>query len=176
MPRFAALLRGINVGTAKRVSMAELKKMLEELGYENVATLLNSGNVVFSADRAPPSKVAATIRSAIEKRFGIDVPVIVKSAAEFSKIVADNPFTAKDVDHSLVLVAFTQDAEALASLKPIAPLAKAPDQFVMGKNAAYLHVPRGSMKSKAGVALLGKAGSSATSRNLATTLKIASLL
>ena len=176
MPNFVALLRGINVGTAKRVSMAELRKTLEGLGYEDVATLLNSGNVVFKADRASPAKLAAAIRSAIEKRFGIAVPVIVKSASEFSRVVEGDPFIGKDVNHSLVLVAFAQDAKGLSSLKEIAPLATSPDTFVMKESAAYLHVPRGSMKSKAAVALLGKPGRTATTRNWATTLKLKALL
>ena len=90
MPTYIALLRGINVGKAKRVPMAELRAMLAELGYAKVATLLNSGNVVFQAARRTPDKLAAEISNAIASRLEFEVPVIVKTAKEFEAITTDN--------------------------------------------------------------------------------------
>src|SRR5688572_4013562 len=68
--QYVALLRGINVGTAKRVAMADLRALVEGLGYQNVRTLLNSGNVVFGGPSASPGAVAARIERAFEGRLG----------------------------------------------------------------------------------------------------------
>lgn len=176
MPSFVALLRGVNVGKAKRVPMADWRKQLGELGYTHVATLLNSGNAVFGAARAPSREYAAAISAAIERGLKISVPVVVKSSVEFKAIVAENPFTTRKADHSRVLVVFTQEQSALRDLASLGRLASAADEFVVGKHAAYLHCPGGILLSRVGSALLGKPGESATTRNWATTMKLQVLL
>lgn len=175
MTTFVALLRGINVGKAKRVPMAELRALLIKLGYTGVATLLNSGNAVFRAANGAPAKHAAQIATAISTKLKVEVLVIVKSATELAAIVSENPLAEKALDHSRLLVAFAQDSEALSALEAIGPLVVSPEQFVVGKNAAYLHCASGILASKAGDALLGKAGKSATTRNWATVLKLHAL-
>jgi hypothetical protein len=82
MPRFTVLLRGVNVGKGKRVPMAGFKRLLEELGYTDVRTLLNSGNAVFASAGRSGAKHALAIAAEVERRFGVLTPVIVKSAAE----------------------------------------------------------------------------------------------
>jgi uncharacterized protein (DUF1697 family) len=175
MSTFIALLRGINVGKAKRVPMAELRTLLGELGYTNVATLLNSGNAVFRATKGTSAKHAADIARAIESKLKIEVPVIVKSAQELLAIVSENALAAGTQDHSRLLVAFVQDSKALAGLAAIKPLVAPSEQFLVGKVAAYLYCVNGILESKAGKALLGKAGKAATSRNWATVLKLKAL-
>lgn len=175
MPLFVALLRGINVGKTKRVPMAELRTLLAELGYTDVVTLLNSGNAVFRAAKGTPAKHAAQIAAAISSKLKVDVPVIVKSAQELATIVAENPLAATATDPARLLVAFVQDAAALSGLAGIAPLVVPPEQFVLGKHAAYLNCETGILESKAGTALLGKAGKSVTTRNWATVLKLQAL-
>jgi uncharacterized protein (DUF1697 family) len=86
-----ALLRGINVGGHKKVSMADLKKAFESLGFKNVRTVLASGNVVFEApekDRAP----AGTIGAKLERAFGFPVPVVLRTIRELQAIIASDPF------------------------------------------------------------------------------------
>ncbi len=175
MPAFIALLRGINVGKAKRIQMADLRTLVTNLGYTRVATLLNSGNVVFHSSKGTPSEHALRIASAISVDLKIDVPVIVKSAQEFGTIISENPLAEGAPDHSRLLVAFVQDAKALPALSAIGPLVVPPEQFVIGKNAAYFHCPAGILESKAGAAMLGKFGKSATTRNWATVLKLQAL-
>lgn len=175
MPRFIALLRGVNVGKAKRVPMAELRALLDELGYTQVRTLLNSGNAVFSASKGQPATHAAAIAGAIASRLNVDVPVIVKSARELSAIVAGNTLARGAADHSRLLVAFVQDARELSQLAAIAPLVVPPERFLIGSGAAYLYCANGILESRAGEALLGKAGRAATSRNWATVLKLHAL-
>ena len=176
MPTYVALLRGVNVGKAKRVPMAELRALLEGLGYSDVATLLNSGNAAFHAPGRSAAKIAAAIRAAIATTFGFDVPIIVTSAQELAAIVADNPIHVDESLHSRLLVAFVQEAETLQGLATIAPLVVPAERFVLGKHAAYLYCAEGILESKAGEAMLGKAGRVATTRNWATVLKLAALV
>ena len=92
MTTFIALLRGVNVGKAKRVPMVEFRSLLSALGHTNVVTLLNSGNAVFRARSGTPRAHAARIAAAIAQKLKVEVPVIVKSARELAAIVAENPF------------------------------------------------------------------------------------
>lgn len=175
MPSFIALLRGVNVGKAKRVPMVELRALLTELGYSDVVTLLNSGNAVFSAPSGSSAKYAADIAAAISDSLKVEVPVVVKSGEELAIIVAENTLATASVDHSRLLVAFVQDGKALDGLAAIKTLVAPAEQFLIGKNAAYLLCTSGILESKAGEALLGKAGKSATTRNWATVLKLHAL-
>ena len=175
MQTFVALLRGINVGKANRIPMADLRALLVDQGYTNVATLLNSGNAVFGAAKGAPAEHAAAIASAITSKLNLDVAVIVKSAQELSTIIQDNPLDAQAADHSQLLVAFVQDASTLQGLRAIEQLAAPPEQIAFGKHAAYLHCANGILESKAAKALLGKIGKAATTRNWATVLKLQAL-
>ena len=175
MPSFVALLRGVNVGKAKRVPMAELRALLSGLGYTGVATLLNSGNAVFRASRGNPAKHSTDIAAAISTQLKLEIPVVVKSESELAAIISDSPIKAEADEHPRFLVAFVQDAKALPSLAAIESLVVPPEQFAVGKNAAYLFCAAGILASKAGKALLGKAGKSATTRNWATVLKLQAL-
>ena len=172
MPTYVALLRGVNVGKAKRVPMAELRQLLGGLGYTNVSTLLNSGNAVFRTAVASHATLASDIAAAISRKLGLEVTVIVKSAKDLASVVAENPLAPAPADHSRLLVAFTQDAKGLSSLVAIAELVTPPERFFVGKHSAYLHCANGILESDAGVALLGKAGRAATTRTWATVLKL----
>lgn len=176
MPKFVALLRGINVGKAKRVHMADLRALLGELGYTDISTLLNSGNAVFQAAKGTQAKLAENIAAAIAAKLQIEVPVIVKSAKELSSIVNENQLAEGASNHSQLLVVFSQSNSALSGLGAVESSVVPPEQFLVGKNAAYLHCANGILESKAGEALLGKAGKSVTTRNWATVLKLQALV
>jgi uncharacterized protein (DUF1697 family) len=172
VPTFIAMLRGVNVGKAKRVPMAELRALLGELGYTGVATLLNSGNALFGAARGAPAAHAKRIAAAIAERLGVEVPVIVVPAATLDAIVAENTLAPGADDPSRLIVAFVQEPPSLTEVAGIAPLVVPPERFLVGAQAAYLHCASGILESKAGAALLGKAGRAATTRNWATVLKL----
>lgn len=179
MPRFVVLLRGVNVGKGNRVPMAEFKRLLEDLGATEVKTLLNSGNAVFSSTARSGPRLAAAIAEALASRLGVVTPVVVKSAAEFARIVDGVPGQPPEGDHSRYLVAFGADAAALQALQPLVPhlpLATGGERLVITPQAAYLHCPGGLLESPVGAAMLGKAGRGVTTRNWATVLKIAALL
>ena len=175
MPKFVALLRGVNVGKARRVPMAELRDLLAGLGYTSGTTLLNSGNAVFHAAKGTPAEHAAVIAVAISGQLKVEVPVIVKSAKELAAIISENPIKAEASEHSRFLVAFVQDTKVLSDLVAVEPLVVPPERFAVGKNAAYLLCATGILESRAWEALLGRAGRSATTRNWATILKLQTL-
>jgi len=176
MARFVALLRGINVGKAKRIPMAQLRALLEGLGYSEVETLLNSGNAVFEASGGSAAAQARRISSAIRSELGLEVPVIVLTAAELRAVVAEDPLQAPPSEHARVLAIFGQNARALASSSALEPLVTEPERFALGRRAGYLWCARGILESKAGAALLGKLGESLTTRNWATVLKLEALV
>lgn len=176
MPRYAALLRGVNVGKGNRVPMAELRALLEALGCTHVRTLLNSGNAVFASPGRSAPALAARIRAALAEQVGVDVPVMVKSADDVAAIVDGNTLASVATDPARLLVAFGADAAALAGLEAIRPLVRAPERFVIGPHAAYLWCANGILESKAGEALLGKLGRAVTTRNWATVGKLRALL
>ncbi|WP_206185340.1 DUF1697 domain-containing protein [Sphingosinicella sp. CPCC 101087] len=99
-----ALLRGINVG-GRSLPMADLRALCAELGLADIATYIQSGNIVFSA-RERPEAVAAELEAAIERRFAMKVPTVVRTAGEWQGIVAANPFpdAAREAPNWLLLM------------------------------------------------------------------------
>lgn len=175
MATFVALLRGINVGKAKRLAMADLRSVLDCLGYTGVKTLLNSGNAVFRSTRGTSSRHAASIAAAIAEQHRLDVPVIVKSLAELTVIVEGNPLARVALEPSRLLIAFVQNSGTLAQLAPIGTLVHPSEKFASTQSAAYLHCAGGILESKAAAALLGRMGREATTRNWATVRKLHAL-
>ncbi|MGM9427294.1 DUF1697 domain-containing protein [Hydrogenophaga sp. MI9] len=176
MSRFVVLLRGVNVGKGNRVPMAEFRAMLEALGHTDVKTLRNSGNAVFASTSRSATKLAADIAAGLQDRFGVTTPVIVKSASEFRAIVDGNPIVPPEAEHSRFLVAFAMDPARLAELDALQPLLNPGERLAVTAHAAYLHCAGGLLESKAGEAMLGKAGKGITTRNWGTTLKLAALV
>ena len=175
MPRFVVLLRGVNVGKANRVPMAGFKQLLEGLGYTQVRTLLNSGNAVFDSSGRSAAKHAAAIGAALLATFGVDTPVVVKSAAELDAIVSGNPFEVPEDQHSRFLVGFGGGSSGLAAFAPLQSQLLAGERFAVGADALYLHCAQGLLESRIGATLLGKPGKAVTTRNWATVLKLANL-
>ena len=173
MPRFVALFRGINVGKAKRIAMADLRALLGKLGYTDVVTLLNSGNAIFTA---PAGKHAERIRAAVAAKLGVDAHVVVKSSREIADIVSGNALQKVAVDPSRLLVAMSGDAKALAALRPLAMQDWGSERVHLGRQAAYLWCANGILESEAAERLLKEMGATATTRNWATLLKIHALL
>ena len=97
MERLAALLRGVNVGGRRRLAMADLVAVVEGLGHRDVATYLQSGNVVFTpGSRANPGSVAARIEEALATELALESAVVVRSASELASVLTANPFVGAD--------------------------------------------------------------------------------
>jgi uncharacterized protein (DUF1697 family) len=176
LPRYVALLQGINVGKHKRVAMADLRALVEGLGHADVNTHLNSGNVVFAAEDGANEELAKQIEDAIAARLGLDVPVVVRSGEELARILAGNPFPEAAADHTTLHVTFlgaVPDPERVAAL---AEVDRGEDDYrVVGADVylSYPHKLTGATFMPTG---LGKAlGVVATSRNWRTVTRLAEL-
>jgi uncharacterized protein (DUF1697 family) len=173
--RLVALLRGINVGRAKRVAMAELRQLVEGLGCRDVRTLLNSGNVVFRAPRLSPAQAAARIESALVTRLGIASRVTVIRSAELDRVVAQDPLSQAADDPSRYLVAFLRDPADRAKLLPLAKQNWGREKLALGERVAYLWCPSGVIAGRLFGALDKALGDGVTTRNWTTVLKLQAL-
>jgi uncharacterized protein (DUF1697 family) len=166
--RQIALLRGINVGGNKRVEMARLRALLEELGYQGVRTYVNSGNAVFSG----PRRSEKHLEAAIAKTFGFDVPVVLRSRDELADIVQANPLRDIATDPAKHLVVFCS-AEASTDLDPAD---FAPETFHVRGREVYLWMPGGIRDSPLAKLLANKSlGAKSTARNWRTVEKLLEL-
>jgi uncharacterized protein (DUF1697 family) len=173
--RHVALIRGINVGKAKRVAMADLRAALEALGYTDVKTLLNSGNVVFTAG-VTPGKAAAQIEEALAKTIGVPARVTVITAKELATAMDENPLLEIADNHSRLFVAVLANPADLSKLKPLTKETWDPEVLALGKRVAYVWCPDGLLESPLSVAVGRALGDGVTSRNWATMLKIRAAL
>jgi uncharacterized protein (DUF1697 family) len=169
-----ALLRGINVGKAKRVPMAELRTLCEKLGYGDVKTLLNSGNVVFSAPRSD-ARAAAKIQKEIASQMGVSCRVLVITGDELAEIVSENPFSEGEANPSRFLVTVLADAETRARVVALAKQDWGNERLGVGAHAAYVWCPDGILESRIVLAIAKQLGDAATSRNWATITKLHAL-
>lgn len=167
-----ALLRGINVGRAKRIAMADLRDLVAGLGHANVRTVLNSGNVLFDAARGDPGRLASAIEAAIEARCGFSARVVVVTAADLDVIVRENPLPGVATNPSRLLVAFVGKPAALDAAGPLLREPWEPDALAVGSRAAYLWCAGGVLDSPLAQAFGRRLGEAATTRNWSTVLKL----
>ena len=143
MARYVGLLRGVNVGGKNKMAMTELRALVESLGHTEVSTFIQSGNVIFTARRTVTSK---SLEAAIEKQFGIDITVVLRTAPELEKVVKANPFP--DVDRSKLHVGFMAKKPTPAAVAKLDPDEYAPEQFAIHGAELYLHLPNGMGRTK----------------------------
>jgi uncharacterized protein (DUF1697 family) len=158
--RVAALLRGINIGPHKRISMPALREIVESLGHTEVETYLQSGNVVFTRrGRADPGPA---LEAAIEKATGHDVAVVTRTGEDLRRVVEANPYPVSDP--TKVVVGFLADAVELADLELGDLTGYLPDELTVAGREVYVSVPNGQGRSKLMEALV--------KRRLRTTLTV----
>jgi uncharacterized protein (DUF1697 family) len=158
--RVAALLRGINIGSSKRIAMPALRSIVEALGHTDVETYLQSGNVVFAQrGRADPGPA---LSAAIADATGLEVDVVTRTGAELARVVEANPYPVGDP--TKVVVGFLADAVELAELELGDLSDYLPDELTVVGREVYVSVPNGQGRSKLMEAL--------TKRRLATTLTV----
>jgi uncharacterized protein (DUF1697 family) len=174
--RHVALIRGINVGRAKRVAMADLRSLVEGLGYRDVRTLLNSGNVVFTVPGAARKNHAARIEGAMTERLGVSARVTVLTAEELAAVVAENPLGKVADDPSRLLVTVLIDPADRKGLLPLARKDWKPEALGVGTRAAYVWCPKSMLDSPLFAAVTRLLGDRATTRNWATVTKLHALL
>ena len=146
MTRWVALLRAINLGPSKRVAMADLRALLGSLGYDDVATLLQSGNAVFTSG-ATASAIEAHVERAVAQELGVGTKVLVRSAKQFAALAGTNPFVAKKIDQKELGATFLAVQPKAAAVAALDHKAYAPDDFAMGDRVVYTRQRNGVMGS-----------------------------
>lgn len=175
--RQIALLRGINVGRAKRVAMADLRKLITDLGYDDVRTVLNSGNVVYDCPDGAcgGAEAAVRIEEALVLKLGVGARVTVLEAGQLSQVVEDNSLHALADDPARLLVAVLTNPADSGKLQPLAHQDWTPEAFALGRWAAYLWCADGVLASRAAAAMGKLLGDAVTTRNWTTINKLHAL-
>lgn len=175
--RYVALLRAVNVGGTAKLPMAELRQACGALGWQDVGTYIQSGNVVFHAD-GDPAALEAALERLVKERFGFERPAIVRSAAQWRRYAAGSPFpdAARDEPNRLMLC-LAKAPLAEGAEDALQARATAGEQVRRKADALWAYYPAGAGTSKLTPALFDKAaGSPVTARNWRTVLKLQDML
>jgi uncharacterized protein (DUF1697 family) len=175
MARYIAFLRGINVG-GHQVKMDDLRKSFEKLDFDNVATFIASGNVIFEAGRARPATLTARIERQLHDSLGYEVPTFLRTDAELARIADHEPFADLEAaagDSSYV--AFLYERPSAAAAKKVVAMSNEIDHVVVHDRELYWHIRGRMADSTLGAPVFEKALGSvpATVRNLNTVRRLA---
>jgi uncharacterized protein (DUF1697 family) len=172
---YVALLRGINVGRAKRIAMADLRVLVESLGHVGVRTVLNSGNVVFRATGTTAPEAAAAIEEAVVLKLGVAARAFVLGHDELEAIIDANPLLGVATDHARLLVFLLGEAGQRDELAALECRDWGCERLALGERAVYVWCPEGMLASAAATSLGKLLGDGTTSRNWNTLLKLQAL-
>ncbi|MDG4802640.1 DUF1697 domain-containing protein [Micromonospora sp. WMMD980] len=143
MTRYAALLRGVNVGTT-RLAMADLRRVVTGLGHDDVKTYLQSGNVVFSSPPTRDEVLAEGIAKRLADELGLRVPVLVRDAGELAAVADASPYAGRQDDPTRVLVAFLSAAPTAARVRALAVPSGEEMEYAVAGRELHLHYPAGN--------------------------------
>ena len=173
MQTYIAILRGINVNGQKIIKMAELRDHLTVLGFNNLASYIQSGNIVFQSEIPDSNVLEDKIHENIKANYGFDVPVIVRSLSEWKLVVEQFPFNMEDCDINRLGFVFLKNKPAHNHVEEIAKFKASNDEVVYADKEIYLHIPDGFGKSKlTNNVFERKLKVTATTRNWKTTQKL----
>lgn len=164
MTSYAALLRGVNLGGSNKVAMPTLRALAEKLGYGEVRTYINSGNLTFTS-RKRPTTLVTELQAALATELGLRIDVAVRTRVQLTDVLAANPYP--DGDPSRVTVAFLTAGVAEDSETRVAALQKT-EEVTFAADEVYVHYPDGIGTSKLAVQLSKALGVSCTVRNVRT--------
>jgi uncharacterized protein (DUF1697 family) len=172
---YAALLRGVNLGAHNKISMPALRELFAELDCEDVATYVQSGNVVFTSRRGA-ARLRRMIEDALEREFGIRPAVLLRTEAELRKLVAANPYADRVDDPRRLHVIFLDAPPDRGHVRALDGDEFAPDEFRLVGRDVFAFYPRGYARTKlTNAAFEKRLGVTATSRNWRTVTKLAEL-
>lgn len=173
MKTFIALLRGINVGGHNTIPMADLRVLCAKIGWSNVQTYIQSGNIILSAS-GKPAALEAQLQRAIERHFGLSIPVIVRAAADWSTYIKTNPFL--DIckkEAKLVMLCLSQSSPNADATKNLRERGANGEQVIQVGDALWIYFAGGVARSRLSPSLLDRSvGSPVTARNWLTVLKL----
>ncbi|MEO9967676.1 MAG: DUF1697 domain-containing protein [Reichenbachiella sp.] len=178
MAEYVGLLRGINVSGQKKIKMDELRSKLESLGYQNLRTYIQSGNIVFESTCLDKEQLEAEIHQNILDNFGFDVPVVVRNKAEWQVAFDSNPFlNGRQEDITKLYVAFLQREPAQEAIADLMTKEIFPDEMISVDDRIYFFCPNGAARSNIDNNLIErKLKVKATTRNWKTTTKLLQML
>ena len=149
MTTFISLLRGINVSGQKKIRMQDLRDLYASINLGNASTYLQSGNVVFETNLSGSAKIETKITAAIEKQSGYSVSVLLRTGADFKRIIRDNPILkAANVDPSKLHVTFLQRTPSESRVAGLQPPENISDEFVILGQEVFVHCPGGYGRTK----------------------------
>ncbi|MEO7429231.1 MAG: DUF1697 domain-containing protein [Acidimicrobiales bacterium] len=166
-----ALLRGVNVGGSGALRMADLRAIATGVGFEQVRSYIQSGNLVFSTPRGSTKQVAARLRKAIADAGEVDPEVIVRSRAELAQLVADNPFLARG-EHPAKLHVLFLEGPAAATIDGLDAARRLPEEVIAVGRELHLLLPGGVGRSKLATDVARHLGATGTMRGWRTVLKL----
>jgi uncharacterized protein (DUF1697 family) len=174
--RYIALLRGINVGGNTMIKMADLKSSFEELGFKNVVSYINSGNLAFDAAKAGEEKLCAKVENAVEKMVGRTVDVMVREQKDIERVIAGNPFKGQFGSHKEMHVLFLKDEMPAEKREQLLAAALEGERYEVKGREIYCHLPTGVADSLLTKGFFEKKPKvSTTARNWRTVEKLAEL-
>jgi uncharacterized protein (DUF1697 family) len=177
MAVYVALLRGINVGGHNPVAMADLRKLLGDLGFSGVRSLLQSGNLVFQSERPAGADLARLLEQETARRLNVSADYIIRTAAQWKKIVARNPFPREaKADPGHLVVMALKSAPPTRSVSALKASFKGPESIRHDGQQLYIYYPAGIGRSKLTGTLIERSlGCRGTARNWNTVLKLLAL-
>lgn len=177
MATYIALLRGINVGGHKKVAMSDLRNFAVDLGFNDVQTLLQTGNLVFRGPSRASAGLERLLESEAEKRLGLSTLFVARTATEWQEIIEHNPFAAEAKrDPSHLVVMFLKDAPQAKAVAALRATSKGPEIIEAWGRELYVVYPAGIARSRLTASLMeAKLGTSGTGRNWNTVLKLSAL-
>ena len=174
MKTYAALLRAVNLGSKNKVSMPELRELFVALGAEDVATYVQSGNVVFRSRATSSDELKQTIEKQLSRDLGLTATVLLRTNAELARIAGGSPF--EQPDPKKLHVTFLAEKPERARVRELEAIEFPPDEFRVSGREVYLHCPDGYGRSKLSNAYFEKQlGVVGTTRNWNTVTKLAEL-
>ena len=145
---FISMLRGINVSGHNKISMADLKNLYESLGFQNVVTYVQSGNVVFDSDKQDASKLSALIESQIKKSFDLSVSVLLRDKNDLQRIISGNPFVKRKKDPIKLYVTFLQTSPPTFDFNILPLPSSESDEFIIIDKEIFIFCPNGYGRTK----------------------------
>lgn len=174
--KYVAFLRGINVGGKNKIKMERLREICFALGFENVKTYINSGNVIFETKKSDDKKLAAKIEKAIENEFGLNIKVIVRTIEEIKNIIENNPFEGAFENDKDVHVFFFDEEMPKEKAELLLSNNTENERYAVRNREIFCHLRVSVLESLMGKDYIGKKLKiSATARNWRTVNKILEL-
>jgi uncharacterized protein (DUF1697 family) len=174
MPVLISLLRGVNLGGHRKVKMDDLRALYESLGFENVQTYINSGNVIFKTSGRDMVRLRKRIEDAIESACGFRSDVVLRTPADLQGVIARNPFAARPgIDGSRLAIHFLGADPSAAAREQVRAIDAAPEELLIDGRELYIYYTNGMARPKLSLALVEKTlKTSGTSRNWNTVRKL----